>query len=61
MFVYKNVVHYGRYCPSIVKNKKIKLKKLKNQQRIINLQVRKLESYLKQHNDNENKFFPFLL
>jgi len=35
MFVYKNVVRYGRYCPSIVKNKKIKLKKMKCQQRIL--------------------------
>tara|TARA_R110001583_G_scaffold175134_1_gene329708 strand:+ start:2354 stop:2536 length:183 start_codon:yes stop_codon:yes gene_type:complete len=60
MFVYKNVVRYGRYCPSIVKNKKIKLKKMKCQQRILNLQVKKLESYIQQHNTDE-KNFPFLL
>jgi len=60
MFVYKNVVRYGRFCPSIVKNKKIKLKRLQNKQRKLNLQVRKLESYLKQHNTDERNF-PFLL
>ena len=60
MFVYKNVVRYGRYCPSIVKNKKIKLKKLKNQQRILNLQVKRLEVYIQQHNADETTF-PFLL
>tara|TARA_R110001592_G_scaffold79486_4_gene237545 strand:+ start:524 stop:706 length:183 start_codon:yes stop_codon:yes gene_type:complete len=60
MFVYKNVIRYGRYCPSIVKNKKIKLRKLKMQQKILNLQVRKLEAYVKQHNKDE-KNFPFLL
>lgn len=60
MFVYKNVVRYGKYCPSIVKNKKIKLKKLQNEQRKLNLHIRKLESYIQQHNADERNF-PFLL
>jgi len=60
MFVYKNVVRYGKYCPSIVKNKKLKLKKIKMQQRILNLQVKKLEAYIQQQYTDE-KNFPFLL
>jgi len=63
MFAYKGVLYAGKYYAKPVvkhcniKDKKIKLKQLLNEQRRLNIRIQELEIFIKEHKDG----FPFLL
>lgn len=66
MFPYRGVLHAGKYYSKPIvrhcnlKDKKIKLKQLLNEQRKLNIQIMKLRSYI-EHHSVDMKEFPFLL
>jgi len=65
MILYNGVLHGLKYSKPIIKHcnikdKKIKLQKLLQKQRKLNLQIKRLESYI-EHHTFDDKTFPFLL
>lgn len=64
MFSYKGVLHAGKYYGKPIikhcntKNNKIKLKRLLNEKRKLDLKIARLKSYIEHE---ENADFPFLL
>lgn len=65
MIIYNGVLHGLKYSKPIIKHcnikdKKIKLQQLLQKQRKLNLQIKKLESYI-EHYSYDDKNFPFLL